>query len=125
MDKKNLGSHILPERMGRFTWNEGDLKFFKTEEDFMKYAEENSMTVTKYENFKGDEQPKMNRTALQGAILGDIIGMPYEFDCDVDSISKMKNFYFFQGECFFTDDSVMAVAFADALISVDKDTDED
>ena len=56
MNKKNLGSHILPERMGRFTWNEGDLKFFKTEEDFMKYAEENSMTVTKYENFKGGKQ---------------------------------------------------------------------
>ena len=55
MSEKNPGSHISPERMDRFTWHEGDLKFFKTEEDFLKYAEKNNMTVIKYGNFNGDE----------------------------------------------------------------------
>ncbi len=68
MSEKNPGSHISPERMDRFTWNARDLKFFETEKDFLKYAKENNMTVITYENFNGNEQPKMKKTALYGAI---------------------------------------------------------
>lgn len=55
MNEKKPGSHISPERMDRFTWHGGDLKFFETEKDFLKYAEENNLTVIKYENFEGDD----------------------------------------------------------------------
>ena len=48
-----------------------------------------------------------------GAILGDMIGAPYEFDRG----SKTKDFPLFSRESQFTDDSVMTVAVADALIS--------
>lgn len=49
---------------------------------------------------------------MKGAIMGDIIGSAYEF-------SEMKdvNFEFFSRKSFFTDDSVMTVAVADALLS--------
>lgn len=123
MSEKNLGSHISPERMGRFTWHEGDLKFFKTEEDFLKYAEKNNMTVIRYGNFKGGEQ--MKKTALYGAILGDIIGAPFEFDRDVDGVKKTKNFKLFNRKSEFTDDSVMTIAVAEALLSVEKNADEE
>ena len=55
MNKKNPGDHISPERMDRFTWQKGDLKFFESEKDFFEYAEENNLKVIKYENFKDDE----------------------------------------------------------------------
>lgn len=54
---------------------------------------------------------------MLGAILGDIIGSPFEFDRG----DKTKNFKLFSDGCRFTDDSVMTVAVADALISVSKD----
>ena len=49
---------------------------------------------------------------MYGAILGDIIGSPYEFDRG----RKTKNFPFFDKGCSFTDDSVMTIAVADALM---------
>ena len=49
---------------------------------------------------------------MYGAILGDIIGSPYEFDRG----DKTKDFPFFDRGCTFTDDSVMTVAVADALL---------
>lgn len=48
-----------------------------------------------------------------GAILGDMIGAPYEFDRG----NKTKDFPLFSRESKFTDDSVMTVAVAEALIS--------
>ena len=48
-----------------------------------------------------------------GAILGDMIGAPYEFDRG----DKTKDFPLFTKESQFTDDSVMTVAVAEALIS--------
>ena len=48
-----------------------------------------------------------------GAILGDMIGAPYEFDRG----NKTKDFPLFSKESQFTDDSVMTVAVAEALIS--------
>ena len=46
-----------------------------------------------------------------GAILGDIVGAPYEFDnC------KSKNFSLFDPHTLYTDDTVMTVAVADALL---------
>lgn len=48
-----------------------------------------------------------------GAILGDMIGAPYEFDRG----NKTKDFPLFSRKSQFTDDSVMTVAVAEALIS--------
>ena len=48
---------------------------------------------------------------MYGAILGDIIGSPYEFDRG----KKTKDFPFFDRGATFTDDSVMTIAVADAL----------
>ena len=54
---------------------------------------------------------------MYGAILGDIIGQPYEFDRG----NKTKDFDLFSRGCVFTDDSVMTVAVAEALIAVGLD----
>ena len=47
-----------------------------------------------------------------GAILGDIIGSPFEFDKG----NKSKDFQLFSEGCTFTDDTVMTVAVAEALM---------
>ena len=49
---------------------------------------------------------------MYGAILGDIIGSPYEFDRG----NKTKDFPLFDKRCKFTDDSVMTVAVGEALM---------
>ena len=49
---------------------------------------------------------------MYGAILGDIIGSPYEFDRG----RKTKDFPLFLMESDFTDDSVMTIAVAEALM---------
>lgn len=49
---------------------------------------------------------------MYGAILGDMIGSPYEFDRG----KKTKDFPFFDKGATFTDDSVMSVAVAEALM---------
>ena len=49
---------------------------------------------------------------MYGAILGDIIGSPYEFDRG----KKTKDFPFFDKGAEFTDDSVMTIAVAEALM---------
>ena len=56
-----------------------------------------------------------------GAILGDIIGSPYEFDRG----SKTKDFPLFSGRSEFTDDTVMAIAVADAFLPVRPGMDDD
>ena len=57
---------------------------------------------------------------MYGAILGDIIGSPYEFDRG----NKTKGFPLFSGCSEFTDDTVMTIAVADAFLSVQPDTDD-
>ena len=58
---------------------------------------------------------------MYGAILGDIIGSPYEFDRG----HKTKDFPLFVDESEFTDDTVMTIAVADAFMSLpDGFTDE-
>ena len=52
---------------------------------------------------------------MYGAILGDIIGSPYEFDAQN---IKTKEFPLFRFDSEFTDDSVMTVAVADALLRI-------
>ena len=47
-----------------------------------------------------------------GAIFGDIVGSVYEFDNH-----RSKEFPLFREDCEFTDDSVMTVAVAEALLS--------
>ena len=54
---------------------------------------------------------------MYGAILGDIIGSPYEFDRG----DKTKVFPLFIEDSTFTDDSVMTIAVADALLCEAKD----
>ena len=48
-----------------------------------------------------------------GAIFGDIVGSVYEF-----KNIKTKDFELFSDRCFFTDDTVMTVAVADALLQL-------
>lgn len=57
---------------------------------------------------------------MLGAILGDIIGSPYEFDQG----NKTKDFPLFSKDSLFTDDSVMTIAVAEALMdTMGKDDD--
>ena len=50
---------------------------------------------------------------MYGAILGDIVGSPYEFDCNN---YKAKDFPLFSQQSEFTDDTVMTLAVAKALM---------
>lgn len=52
---------------------------------------------------------------MKGAIIGDIVGSVYEFDN-----IKTKDFPFFSKSGYFTDDTVLTVATADALRSLGK-----
>jgi len=52
-----------------------------------------------------------------GAILGDMIGSPYEFDRG----NKTKDFPLFGRDSCFTDDSIMTIAVADALMDISED----
>lgn len=52
-----------------------------------------------------------------GAILGDIIGSPFEFDRG----NKTKRFNLFTDGCEFTDDTVMTIAVAEALMNAGVD----
>ncbi len=58
---------------------------------------------------------------MYGAILGDIIGSRFEFDRG----GKTKDFELLTDEDKFTDDSVMTVAVADALLEIPKDADDE
>lgn len=51
---------------------------------------------------------------MYGAILGDIIGSSYEFDRG----EKTKDFPFFDKGCDFTDDSILTLAVAEALMEI-------
>lgn len=57
---------------------------------------------------------------MYGAILGDIIGSPYEFDMG----DKTKNFPLFSEDSYFTDDTVMTIAVAEAFMDAPDDEDE-
>lgn len=58
---------------------------------------------------------------MYGAILGDMIGAPYEFDRG----KKTKNFPLFVDASQFTDDTVMTIAVADALLELPADVSDD
>ena len=58
---------------------------------------------------------------MYGAILGDMIGAPYEFDRG----NKTKEFPLFVTQSHFTDDSVMTVAVAEALLDTMDGTPEE
>ena len=57
---------------------------------------------------------------MYGAILGDIIGSPYEFDRG----SKTKDFPLFSRYSQFTDDTVMTIAVADAFLPIQPGMDD-
>lgn len=54
---------------------------------------------------------------MYGAILGDIIGSPYEFDMG----NKSKEFPLFSRNSMFTDDTIMTLAVAEAFIDAPDD----
>lgn len=56
---------------------------------------------------------------MYGAILGDMIGSPYEFDMG----DKTKEFPLFSMRSCFTDDSVMTIAVADAFLDAQPNAD--
>lgn len=58
---------------------------------------------------------------MYGAIIGDTVGSRFEFDRG----EKTKEFKFFSDRCGFTDDTVMTVAVAEALMSVGRDAGEE
>ena len=58
---------------------------------------------------------------LYGAIIGDMVGAPYEFDRS----EKIKDFPLWKKSSRFTDDSVMTLAIADAILDAGKDIKED
>ena len=58
---------------------------------------------------------------MYGAILGDMIGAPYEFDRG----SKTKDFEMWDEKVRFTDDTVMTIAVADALLGIPQDAADD
>ena len=51
---------------------------------------------------------------MLGAILGDIVGSPYEFDCNN---YKHKDFPLLSARSRFTDDTVMTIAVAQGLLA--------
>lgn len=56
---------------------------------------------------------------MYGAILGDIIGSPYEFDCG----DKTKDFPLFSKNSTYTDDTVMTIAVAEAFLNAQPNAD--
>ena len=58
---------------------------------------------------------------MYGAILGDMIGAPFEFDRG----KKTKDFPLFCSESQFTDDTVMTLAVAEALLDSEEHPEED
>ena len=54
---------------------------------------------------------------MYGAILGDIVGSPYEFDMG----DKAKDFPLFSEDSYFTDDTVMTIAVAEAFMVAPDD----
>lgn len=58
------------------------------------------------------------KTALYGEIIGDIVGSPYEGRFRV---IKTKNFPLFGEDCRFTDDTVLTIAVAEALLDGSAD----
>lgn len=57
---------------------------------------------------------------MYGAILGDIIGSPYEFDQG----DKTKDFPLFSDDSYATDDTVMTVAVAEAFLEMGAEAEE-
>ena len=57
---------------------------------------------------------------MYGAIIGDIIGSRFEFDQG----DKSREFELFTNECDFTDDTVMTIAVAEALLDAGPEADE-
>ena len=58
---------------------------------------------------------------MYGAILGDIIGSPYEFDMG----NKSKEFHLFSENSTFTDDTVMTMAVSEVFLDNNLPTDEE
>lgn len=121
-------------RMDRFTWKPEDLKFLKSKEIVeeplkTKIKIKNNHTIPdsirRFTEPPAFFQPFINKhskmqTALYGALLGDMIGAPYEFDRG----NKVKDFPLFSKESRLTDDSIMTIAVTEALLKSGNDVDE-
>ena len=78
------------------------------------------MSIFVFAIIKLSKSEKEGSTVI-GAIIGDMAGAPYEFDRG----NKTKEFPFFSKDSKFTDDSVMTVAVAEALMdTIGKSDDE-
>jgi len=53
---------------------------------------------------------------ILGAIIGDMVGMPYEWGVDERGPMKSRDFPLFDGRSAYTDDSAMTLAVADAIL---------
>ena len=58
---------------------------------------------------------------MYGAIIGDIVGSRYEYDLS----PRVKDFVLFGDNTIFTDDTVLTVGVAEALLDAGKDPEED
>lgn len=105
MSDKKIGGHILPERMDRFTWHDGEIKILGTKAAVEEQAKKECRKVTWYDSNK--------KTALYGAIIGDIVGSRFE---GKGKKIKTKDFELFAPDCRFTDDTVMTVAVAEIFL---------
>ena len=64
---------------------------------------------------------RRKEAVMYGAIIGDMIGAPYEFDQG----DKRKDFQMWNMHVHFTDDTVMTIAVAEALMNVGPDAGEE
>ena len=67
------------------------------------------------------DQTIFQEEEMYGAILGDIIGEPYEFD---RMVNKTKDFPLFSEDPTYTDDSVMTIAVCEGILNAGIDADE-
>ena len=105
MIEKLFGKEAVPEN-GRYD----------TEQEYYPTAEEFIEEYTKIGYLPGRRSPVDSHTILRGICLGDIFGMPYEGwglpdGEDPDTVNPLLN-----PTAAFTDDTVMTIAVADALL---------
>ena len=109
---RNLGSKIFHESCG-FS-SKIDIRYLNNYIATKEINDDNLLTFddAKPEKYFIDD----NSLKLMGAIIGDIVGSPYEF-----MSLKLKKFPLFNNYCRFTDDTVMTCAIAQSLIDCDGD----
>ena len=78
----------------------------------LSYPEDSNACKNKLARMKDNADASMNRSLVYGAVIGDIVGSKYEFHN-----IKRKDFPLFSDGCSYTDDSIMTIAVANALLN--------